>query len=191
MDIFPCMTKNSFRSILLFAGLCLVASVAGGSGVPNVDVTVSDAAGNLTYRGRTDANGVFATGRVAPGNYIVQFHSKNAKTGRSDYAIFAAAGHHRVVADAISGAKFAGNGVAVRLNSTLGTPIVGQVALGGLNALGTRIVNGVRYVLLPPETGDVGPRWVQEGTSSGRNVIRVGMDDPNMLKPASVSGLAH
>jgi len=185
------MTQNRFPSVFAGAGLFLFASVALGSGIPDVDVTVSDAAGKLAYRGRTDAQGVFATQPVAPGKYVVQFHAKTARTERTDYAIFAAAGHHRVVADAVAGAKFAGNGVAMRLNSTIGTPIVGQVALGGLNALGTRIINGVRYVLLPPETGDVGPRWVQEGTSSGRNVTRIRMDDPNMLKPASVSGLAH
>ncbi|MFL6590231.1 MAG: carboxypeptidase-like regulatory domain-containing protein [Chthoniobacterales bacterium] len=177
------MTKNSIKSILLSAGLFAVASVSLGTGVSDINVTISDAAGRLTYRGKTDANGVFSSGPVAPGNYVVQFHGKNATASRNDYAIFAAAGHQRVVADAVPGAKFASNGVAVRLKPTVETPIVGQIALGGLNALGTKIINGVRYVLLPPETGDAGPRWVQEGTTSGRNVTRIRIDDPGMIKP--------
>ena len=71
----------------------------------------------------------------------------------------------------------------MRLKPTASTPIIGQVALGGVNALGTKIVNGVRYVLLPPATGDLGPRWVEEGTQAARNVRRIRVDDPDMIKP--------
>jgi hypothetical protein len=176
------MKKNRRAFPLFCAGLLLAAVTAHAGGVPNMDVTISDSAGRLTYRGKTDANGVFATGQVAPGNYVVQFQAKTVAANRDDYAIFAAAGRQRIIADAVSGKKFSGGGVAMRLKPTSGTLIIGQVALGGVNALGTKIVNGVRYVLLPPETGDVGPRWVEEGTSSARNIARVRVDDPAMIK---------
>jgi hypothetical protein len=185
------MKQNSVKGILFCAALFVAAATGYGAGVSNVEVTVSDAAGRLTYRGKTDANGVFATGKIAPGNYVVQLRAKNAKVRRNDYGIFAAAGHHRVVAEAVPGSKFASAGVALRLKPATSTVIIGQVAIGGPNELGTRIVNGRRMVLLPPETGDVGPRWVEEGTASGRNISRVKFDDPNMLKPASVSGVAQ
>jgi hypothetical protein len=158
------------------------ASIAYGGGVENIEVTVSDAAGRLTYRGKTDSNGVFASRPVAAGEYVVQFKGKNVAANRKDYAIFAAAGHSRVVADAISGAQFTGGGVAMRLKSTASTPVIGQVALGGVDGLGTKIVKGVRYVLVPPATGELAPRWVEEGTEAARNVTRIHIDDPAMVK---------
>jgi Carboxypeptidase regulatory-like domain len=172
--------KKNLLLVLLFGG---ILSALKADGVANVEVTVSDAAGRLIYRAKTDANGVFVMRQAPPGNYVIEFKARNAASNRNDYAIFAAAGHQRVVADAISGAKFAGAGVAMRLKTRTRSPIIGQVALGGVNALGTKIVKGVRYVLLPPATGDLGPRWVEEGTEAARNVTRIRIDDPEMIKP--------
>ena len=184
------MKKKGIGFLLLCAGFLAAVSALQAGGVPNVDVTVSDASGRLTFRGKTDENGVFTTRRVAPGNYVVQFQAKKAAANRDDYAIFAAAGHQNVVADAISGAKFSGAGVALRLKPTTATPIIGQVAVGGVNELRTKIVKGVRYVLLPPETGELGPRWVREGTHSRRNISRIRVDDPALIK-ANPSGTAY
>ena len=184
------MKKKGTGFLLICAGVLGAVSALEAGGVRNVDVTVSDAAGRLIYRGKTDTNGVFASGRVAPGNYVIQFQAKQAAATRNDYAIFAAAGNHSVVAEAVSGAKFSGGGVAMRLKPASATPIIGQVALGGVEALRTKIVKGVRYVLLPPETGDVGPRWVREGTHPARNISRIRVDEPSLIK-SSPSGTAH
>ena len=184
------MNTRHTKFALFCAGFLAIASVVRGGGVSGVEVTVSDATGRLTYRGKTDPNGVFATAPVPAGNYVIQFNAKNATINRNDYAIYAAAGHRRVVADSIAGATLAGGGVAMRLKPTTSTPVIGHVALGGVNALGTKIVKGVRYVLLPPATGDIGPRWVEEGTQAARNVTRMRVDDPNMVKPAPL-GMAH
>ena len=184
------MKKKGIGFFLFCAGLLGAVSTLHAAGVPNVDVIVSDASGRLTYRGKTDENGVFATRRVAPGNYVVQFQARKAAVNRNDYAIFAAAGHQNVVADAISGAKFSGAGVAIRLKPTTATPIIGQVAVGGVNELRTKIVKGVRYILVLPETGQLGPRWVKEGTHSARNISRLRVDDPALIK-ANASGTAH
>ena len=181
------MTKNTVKWVLLCAGLLVVASAAFGAGVPNVDVTISDAAGRLAYRGKTDSNGVFSSRKVAAGNYVVQFNAKTAGANRADYAIYAAAGHQRVVADAVAGSKLAGAGVAMRLKATTGTLIIGQVAVGGVNGLGTKIINGKRYVLIAPQTGELAPRWVEEGTTTGRNVIRMEMEDGSFIKASAMS----
>jgi hypothetical protein len=183
--------KMSYVMRGLFVAVLLVtAPLTRGGEVAKVDVTVSNEAGKLVYRGTTDSNGVFATKQVAQGSYVIQFNAKRAALSRNDYAIYAAAGHRRAVADTISGAQLAGAGVAMRLKPAVSTPIIGQVALGGVNALGTKIVKGVRYVLLPPRTGDIGPRWVEEGTAPTHNVTRIGVDDPNMIKPPP-AGMAH
>lgn len=181
------MKKNRVTGVLFCVGFLLAASAVFGGGVPNVDVTISDAAGRLAYRGKTDSNGVFASSKVGPGNYVVQFNAKNAGTNRTDYAIYAAAGHQRMVADAVAGSKLAGAGVAMRLKATTGTPIVGQVAVGGVDALGTKIVNGRRYLLVQPQTGDLGPRWVEEGTTATRNVTRIQMEDGSFIKANAMS----
>jgi hypothetical protein len=184
------MKKNRIEFLLFCAGLFLALSGLRAGGVANVDVTVSDATGRLTYRGKTDASGVFVTPPIRPGNYVVQFQAKKAAANRNDYAIYAASGHQRIVADAVPGQKFAGAGVAVRVKPTTSSAIIAQVAVGGLNELGTKIVNGVRYVLLPPETGEIGPRWVEEGTQPARNVTRIQIEDGSLIK-ANVLGSAH
>ena len=181
--------KRQVGLALVCAALMVAGSVAG-RGVDNLEVTVSDAAGRLSYRGRTDSNGVFASRPLAAGEYVVQFKGRNVAVDRNDYAIFAAAGHRRVVADSIAGAKFAGGGVAMRLKSTARTPVIGQVAIGGVEALGTKIVKGVRFILVPPVTGELGPRWVEEGTQAARNVTRIRVDDPGMIKPPT-PGTVH
>src|SRR4051794_38279828 len=145
--IFRTMKGTLIRVIGVGAMLVAFASVAW-AGVAGVQVTVSDHAGKLVYRGRTDASGVFSTPGVASGDYVVQLNSNDASAERKDYAIFAAAGKHRVVADAIEGAKLRAGGVALRLKVAPGTPIMGQIVLGGVNALGTKIVNGKRFVLV-------------------------------------------
>jgi hypothetical protein len=152
------MRGTLFAVVFACAVVGLVASDAHGN-VSGMDVTVSDAAGRPVYRGKTDAAGAFGTGRVAPGVYVVQLNAKKVALDRNDYGIFAAGGTHRVVADAVEGAKFASGGVAMRLKLKTATPIIGQVALG------TKIVDGTRYILMAPQTGsNIGPRWVEEGT---------------------------
>lgn len=190
LRIFTHMRKNRSRFIFVSFALVFAALLPlQAGGIPNVDTTVSDASGKLVYRGKTDANGVFASGQVPAGDYVVQFKAKNAAPNRNDYAIYAAAGHQKVVADAVAGTKLAGAGVAIRLKSTTKTPIIGQVAVGGVNALGTKIVNGKRYVLVA-QTGDVAPRWVEEGSDTGRNITRIHIEDPAFIKSYNMNA-AH
>ena len=120
--------KNLFSAV----GLCLfliVAAVANG-GIPSVNVTVSDAGGKLAYKGATKNNGAFATDKLQPGKYIVQFTSKNAALKGGSYSIVVSAGTKKVVANGVAGDKFLTGGVAMKVDVGSNLNITGQVAIG-------------------------------------------------------------
>jgi hypothetical protein len=126
---YSCKMKNTTRYILLSLPLFLI-SLGYGATVPTMDVTVSSANGKVAYKGTTNANGIFATGNVEPGNYVVEFHSKSAAVKGSKFGIAVSAGKNTVSADAVAGEKLAANGVAMKVAVTAGTKITGQVANG-------------------------------------------------------------
>ena len=129
------------------------------------------------------ADGTFATGPIAPGNYVVQFKGKDAANDDAAYAIVVGAGRHKVVAYSVRGDKFASGGIAMRVKAPAGTRISGQVAEGAANALGARFANGRRYVLAyAPIGSNVGPRWVEEGTPPSWNVVRYSNDTMRELQ---------
>ena len=182
--------KKMPRGVLLCSFLLLVASSVQAA-ISAMNVTVSDADGRLTYRGKTDADGTFSTGRIAPGNYVVQFNGKGGSVAAGEYAIVVGAGRHKVVAESVTGEKLVGGGVAMRLKAPAGTRISGQVAQGRADALGTRIVNGRRYVLAVASIGsNLGPRWVEEGAPSDLNVRRYNIDTIRELQDRG-AGMAH
>lgn len=122
------------KNLIPKATLCLfltVISLASG-GVPPVNVIVSDAGGKAAFKGATKADGSFATAKLQPGNYVVQFNSKNAALKGGQYSIIVAAGKKKVVANAIAGEKFVGAGVAMKVEVGAGLSIVGHVAAGPL-----------------------------------------------------------
>lgn len=168
------MTKI-FRSAALFvwAGLASAALAA----TPPIDVTVSDAAGKLAFRGKTSTNGTFSTPRLEPGNYVVQFNSAKLQ---GDYAMIVSAGKKKVTADSVAGSQFGGGGVAMRLEVGRGLNISGQVApVGTVMVSGNRkvkIVNGRRYIWVEGETGTNLRGWVEEGVAKGRNIQRMSRD---------------
>jgi hypothetical protein len=63
------MKRNMGKAISFCAVCLLTAAVVYAGGVSNLDVTISDAASTLAFRGKTDSNGVFTPGAVAAGNY--------------------------------------------------------------------------------------------------------------------------
>lgn len=96
--------------------------------VPQLNVVVSDSAGRLAYKGVTDTKGVFATPALSPGTYIVQFTSKRSIDARSNsFTLVASAGKTKVTADSISGQKFTGGGVAMKIDVGAVTTVSGQV----------------------------------------------------------------
>ena len=111
-------------------GLFFVGMANGG--VPPVSVVVSDAGGKAAFKGMTKSDGGFATEKLPPGNYVVQFNSKNSALKGGQYSIIVAAGKKKVVANSLAGDKFLGGGVAMKIDVGAGLGIVGHVSAGAL-----------------------------------------------------------
>jgi hypothetical protein len=118
--------KNILRNALI--GLVILGASMASAAVPPMSVMVADSSGKLAYRGALESNGTFATGTLKAGHYVVQFNAKRNDIGGNNYALVVAAGRKKVVADAVAGEKFAGGGVAMRIEVAGGGNIVGQVA---------------------------------------------------------------
>jgi hypothetical protein len=120
--------KNLFPKIWL----CLFLAVASGAnaGVPSMNVTVSDSTGKAAFKGATKDDGDFATAKLQPGSYVVQFTAKNSSVKGGQYSIVVAAGKKKVVANAVTGEKFLGGGVAMKVEVGAGLNITGQVVAG-------------------------------------------------------------
>ena len=109
---------------LIAASLFALTSVVSGA-TSAIDVTVSDPSGKVAYKGKTNAQGIFSTGQLQPGNYVVQFKGQNVE---GDHAIVIAAGKKKVAADLVSPRQFRGGGVAMKVEVGAGLNITGQVA---------------------------------------------------------------
>ncbi|HZE56855.1 MAG TPA: T9SS type A sorting domain-containing protein [Chthoniobacterales bacterium] len=116
----------------ILLGLFLAVASMASAGTPSLNVTVSDAGGKLAFKGATKNDGGFATGKLQPGNYVVQFSSKNAALKGGQYSIIVAAGQKKVVANSIAGDKFLGGGVAMKVQVGAGSDIIGHVSAGPL-----------------------------------------------------------
>ncbi len=145
---------NFARNILVVLTFFVTSIVYGA--VPPVNVTVSDAGGKAAFKGTTNANGVFATAKLTPGNYTVQLASQSADVKGKHYAIVVAAGKKKVSAGSVPGEKFARGGVALKVDVGPGLNITGQVA-----AEEKVSKSGKKMVWIPPMLGSNLPgRWV-------------------------------
>jgi hypothetical protein len=117
-------------------GLCFffIAASLANAGVPSMNVTVSDAAGKAAFKGATKADGGFATEKLQPGNYVVQFTAKSASIKGGQYSVVVAAGKKKVVANALAGEKFLGAGIAMKVEVGAGLNIIGIVSPGPVAA---------------------------------------------------------
>ena len=104
-------------------GLVVVVASFAEAGVPEMRVTISDANGYAAYKGATDLDGSFATGSLKPGRYVVQFNATRNDVEGNNYALVVAAGKKKVVANVVGGEKFAGGGVAMRIEVEAGANI--------------------------------------------------------------------
>ncbi len=114
----------------ILVGLLGAAASIASAAVPLVSVTVADSSGRAAYKGITDGKGTFATGRLQPGSYVVQFNSRSAPEG-SRYALVISAGTKKVVASSVEAEKFGAGGVAMKIDVAAGLTITGQVAEAG------------------------------------------------------------
>lgn len=172
------LLMKSARSALVILTFFVTSIVYGA--VPPVNVTVSDAGGKAAFKGMTNANGVFATAKLTPGNYTVQLASQSAAVKGKHYAIVVSAGKKKVSAAAIPGEKFARGGVALKVDVGAGLNITGQVSAEEKVSKG-----GKKMVWIPPMLGSNLPgRWVDadsaeaaaskaRGTMSGESVQKM------------------
>jgi hypothetical protein len=152
------MIRNTFLSLLLMA-----VSLAYGA-VPAVNVIVSDAGGKAAYKGATNTTGAFATAKLEPGNYTVQFNSNNAELKGKQYALVVSAGKKKVSAN-VAGEKFARGGVAMKVDVGAGLNITGQIAA----ETGPVSKGGKKMVWIPPVLGSNMPgHWVDEDSAEAK-----------------------
>lgn len=142
--------------------VALVATTAF-AGVPPVNVTVS-ASGKASFKGKTDAKGSFATAKLTPGEYVVQFNSNSAALKGKKYAVVVSAGKKKVSAS-VPGEKFAGGGVAMKVDVGSGLNITGVVAADDAPVS----KNNKKMVWIAPEVGSNLPgRWVEEDSAEAK-----------------------
>ena len=155
--------KTMIRSAVLFL-FCIAISMVY-AGVPPLSVSVSDESGKAAFKGATNSTGAFATGKLKPGNYVVQLNAKSAPVKGSHYAIVVSAGKKKVAASAVAGEKFTGGGVAVKVAVGPNLNITGQVAEESKTAM----KNGKKMVWIPPMLGSNMPgRWVEEDSAEAK-----------------------
>jgi hypothetical protein len=155
--------KNIFSTAVV--GLVVAAGSLASAAIPEMRVTVSDSNGYAAYRGATDSNGSFATGTLRPGSYVVQFNAKKNDVAANNYALVVAAGKKKVVADAVAGEKFAGGGVAMRIEVAGGANIAGQVA----SDLRTMMKDGKLLVWIPRQLGsNLAAHWAEADSPDAR-----------------------
>ena len=169
---------NSPRTCLV---ACAVAFVAlGASAAPSTisfDVVVKQKAnGARVFQGKTDSRGNFATPPLDAGSYSVEFRSKQAAAMRGrDITIAINSGKGESTQSTAPADKFA-SGVAMNFEIKKPTKLTGQVgadagaeavasAKGPVVAGSVKIINGKRFVWMPPELGsNMGGKWVPEGS---------------------------
>ena len=150
-------------SRIFVALLVASASVAFGA-LPQLTVTVSDSGGKAAFKGTTNSNGTFATGALKPGKYVVQFSGNGVKGGT--YALVISAGTKKVSADSLAAEKFAGGGVAMKIDVGSGLNITGQVTTGGQTKVNS---NGKKMVWIPKKLGSNLPaHWAEEDSAEAK-----------------------
>ncbi|MGI8819658.1 MAG: hypothetical protein ACR2ID_02110 [Chthoniobacterales bacterium] len=169
--------KNLPAKLLLVLAIATTIAYAGAA-VPPINVVVTKD-GKAAYKGSTTGNGTFATGKLEPGNYVVQFNSSNSAAKSGEYTIVVSAGKKKVSAEGVAGEKLMQGGVAMKVDVGAGLNITGQVVAVKAQAGDhkVKIINGKRYVWTGPETGShMGGRWVEEGSAESRNISVSGQE---------------
>ena len=180
--------KTFSRSFLLSSlALLGVASLVFAS-APKMDVTVTNSAGKVLFKGKTDAQGVFATNNLSPGNYVVQFNADAAKGG--PFALVVNVGKKKVAAESVPATRFVKGGVAMKVEVDKEMRLVGQVAPVGQITLGNgdkaaaktsakvKYVNGKKFVWVQGGTGsNLGGHWADADSPEARNITNWGSKD--------------
>ncbi len=180
------MNRFPRHVLLLFLSL-LTASVAHA--LPSMEVAVSDANAKLAFKGKTQANGTFTTGDLRPGQYVVRFSSKSAALRGDSYLLILAVGKKPFVSNPVPGEKFAGGGVAIRIDVTRPIRVTGQVESARSLALDkVKVINGKRYFWVKAMGTNLGGHWIEEGSAGAGNVVSFNARDLQQLQSRAGEG---
>ena len=154
------------KNYSIVAALSLVLTAMASAAVPTLNVTVTDSSGKATYKGATDSRGIFASPKMQPGNYAVQFSSKSASAG-SHYTLVVVAGTKKTFANAVTAEKLAGGGVAMKIEVKANASIQAQVSA---EDKATRIgKNGKLMVWIPRKIGSNLPaHWAESDSAEAK-----------------------
>jgi hypothetical protein len=170
----------------------IVASMAYGA-IPAMNVTVFDGNSKVAFKSALSRDGVFSTGNLPAGDYVVQFNSNSAALKNNSYLLVVSAGAKKVIADSVSGGQFSGGGVAMKITVGATRRITGQVApdqtLAFTSGLKTKTIDGKRYVWVKGGLGsNLGDHWEAEGLASAQNVVRVSRDRIQKMQDRGYEG---
>src|SRR3954470_7310479 len=160
------MTKLLLLGVAV--SIALLAFPAFGA-VPALNIKVTDSGGKTAYKGATASRGIFASPKMQPGNYAVQFVSKSAPKG-SHYTLVVVAGTKKTSASAITAEKLAGGGVAMKIEVKSNVSIQAQVSA---EAAETRIgKNGQLMVWIPKRVGSNMPaHWAESDSAEAKEMM--------------------
>lgn len=172
----------------LVALLVGVSAAAVYGAVPQLSVSVSDSSGKTAYKGATDSRGLFASPKMQPGNYAVQFTSSNAPKG-SHYTLVVVAGTKKTSAGGITAEKLAGGGVAMKIEVKTNASIQAQVSA---DAGETRIgKNGKPMVWIPKKVGSNMPaHWAESDSAEAKEAMTSGSYSTKNLQDKQNQGIS-
>ena len=149
--------------------LSLVWAALAAAAVPTLNVDVADSSGKTAFKGSTDSRGIFATPKLAVGNYAVQFTSTSAPEG-SHYTVVVVAGAKKISACAVTAEKLAAGGVAIKIDVKANLSIQGQVSA---EDKATRIgKNGQLMVWIPKKVGsNLAAHWAESDSAEAKEVM--------------------
>lgn len=149
--------------------LSLALTVIACGAVPTLNVTVADSSGKTTFKGATDSRGIFASPKMQPGNYAVQFTSNNAPKG-SHYTLVVVAGTKKTSASAVTAEKLAGGGVAMKIEVKADASIQAQISAESAE---TRIgKNGKLMVWIPKRVGsNIPAHWAESDSAEAKEMM--------------------
>jgi hypothetical protein len=182
---------NLIRNGILGLAL-IVASMAYGA-IPAMSVTVFDGNGKVAFKRALSSDGVFSTGNLPAGNYVVQFNSNSAEVRNKSYLLVVSAGTKKVIADSVSGGEFSGGGVAMKIAVGATRKITGQVAPDQLatttDGPKMRVVDGKRYVWVNGGTGsNLGDHWESADLARAHNVVALSRDKIQKMHDRAYEG---
>jgi hypothetical protein len=182
---------NLIRNGILGLAL-IVASMAYGA-IPAMSVTVFDGNGKVAFKRALSSDGVFSTGNLPAGNYVVQFNSNSADVKNKSYLLVVSAGTKKVIADSVSGGQFSGGGVAMKIAVGATRTITGQVAPDQVatttDGPKMRVVDGQRYVWIKGGMGsNLGDHWESADLAKAHNVVALPKDKIQKMQDHSFEG---